>query len=95
MSTWVVGVPLPGWKLSAFMHDVELPSISRTLPLRSELAMTFTGDIPLLVSGPVMPRDFGPHHTQLGRFASPFRSPTSQTMRRLTPLPWWDRDALR
>jgi hypothetical protein len=42
MSIWVVGVPLPGKKLSALSTTRSLPSISRTLPLRTELAMIFT-----------------------------------------------------
>jgi hypothetical protein len=42
MSSWVTGVPLPGWMLSAAMTTPSLPSISTILPLRNELAMTLT-----------------------------------------------------
>src|SRR5437588_7640926 len=42
MSRCVTGVPLPGWMFSAFMTTHSLPSRSSTLPLRTELAITFT-----------------------------------------------------
>src|SRR5262245_20440617 len=42
MSRCVTGVPLPGWMFSAFMTTHSLPSTSSTLPLRTELAITFT-----------------------------------------------------
>ena len=47
MSIWVVGVPLPGWKLSAESTTQSRPSSrSMMLPLRIELAMTFTTLVP-------------------------------------------------
>src|SRR4051812_20269223 len=42
ISRWVTGVPLPGWIFSAVMTRKSLPSFSRTLPLRTELAITET-----------------------------------------------------
>src|SRR5204862_3053046 len=42
MSRCVTGVPLPGWMFSAFMTTHSLPSMSSTLPLRTELAITLT-----------------------------------------------------
>src|SRR5580700_655800 len=41
-SSWVTGVPLPGWMFSADTMTPSLPSISTILPFRSELAMTLT-----------------------------------------------------
>ena len=45
MSSCVTGVPLPGWMFSAKRTTYSLPSLSTTLPLRRELAITFTGAI--------------------------------------------------
>ena len=42
MSTWVTGVPLPGWMFCGGQDDVELAVVVETLPLRMEEAMTFT-----------------------------------------------------
>ena len=61
MSICVVGVPLPGWKLSAVRTTKSWLSISRMLPLRTELAMTLTGGIPLDLNERgegLSPRDF-------------------------------------
>src|SRR4051794_27608476 len=90
MSICVVGVPLPGKKLSALSTTRSLPSISRTLPLRTELAMIFT--ICLLV-WPAERAEMSAATYSSGALAPPFsasqdRPPEPALMSDSSP--WWD-----
>src|SRR6201987_2092929 len=62
-SSWVTGVPLPGWMFSAAITTPSLPSISTTFPLRNELAMTFTASSTSMAYG--LAFGFRAHHTDL------------------------------
>src|SRR5262249_26450743 len=62
-SSWVTGVPLPGWMFSAAITTPSLPSISTIFPLRNELAMTFTVSLTSMASG--LSLGFRRHHTDL------------------------------
>ena len=64
--------------------------MSRTLPLRTELAITFTGDIPLLAFWGRAAAISGRTILILTRFASLFRNPDEGKV--TDPSPWWDRD---
>src|SRR5262249_22483931 len=98
MSRWVTGVPLPGWMFSAFMTAHSLPSISSTLPLRTELAITLTTVNRSRIcerSEPSSRRGAEDLAQQLAAFYRPF----SASPRSIVPLPqsrqpssWWRPD---
>src|SRR3954468_8866105 len=84
MSICVVGVPLPGKKLSALSTIRSLPSISRTLPLRTELAMIFTGVDPKRLSRRPKRPKCRPQHTDIGHARQCFHEAGL-----MTSSPWW------
>src|SRR5262245_19040238 len=109
ISKCVTGVPLPGWMFSAFMTTQSLPSTSSTLPLRTELAITFTtADLSrvLLAHEPWMslglrrraagsPNRFGAFYRRFPVTPRPGPRPQTTVQKPAEPSPWWHPDRHR